>query len=65
MKAKKETKQQEVNRLQTEHDTYFFLIKGIDEAYKNCTKSEKEFVDNNWKDICVRLIEEFNNLKLK
>ena len=38
---------------------YEYLINGIEEVYKNTNKSDKDFIDSNWKDLCEELINEF------
>ena len=35
------------------------FIDGIEEVYKNANKSERDFIDSNWKDLCEQLINEF------
>ena len=38
---------------------YQYLIDGIEEVYKNTSKSDKDFIDDNWKELCWELINEF------
>ena len=38
---------------------YQYLIDGIEDVYRNTSKSDKDFIDNNWKDLCEELINEF------